>query len=158
MKCLSRNIFQERVLSPSSRRAWIEILSALLLMSSSSSRPPRGGRGLKYSVKADIERRTAGRPPRGGRGLKYSDHFQPTTLRLSPSSRRAWIEISGGDVAGASVLGRPPRGGRGLKLPINANETVYHLSPSSRRAWIEILHCWTRQRGRSVALLAEGVD
>ena len=55
---------------------------------------------------------------------------------LSPSSRRAWIEImlSGGDI-----------------------DTVIE-SPSSRRAWIEIRRVWTRATLRIVALLAEGVD
>ena len=53
----------------------------------------------------------------------------------SPSSRRAWIEISISDAHRA--------------VPV---------SPSSRRAWIEIR--WTSFPGRSgrVALLAEGVD
>ena len=55
---------------------------------------------------------------------------------LSPSSRRAWIEITRRRVCSTS---RPP-------------------SPSSRRAWIEIC-CWQRRPSFSrVALLAEGVD
>ena len=33
------------------------------------SRPPRGGRGLKYTTD-DIAQNVSGRPPRGGRGLK----------------------------------------------------------------------------------------
>ena len=33
------------------------------------------------------------RPPRGGRGLKYSNSQLDKLLLLSPSSRRAWIEI-----------------------------------------------------------------
>ena len=35
--------------SPSPRRAWIEILSALLIHETVVGRPPHGGRGLKYS-------------------------------------------------------------------------------------------------------------
>ena len=56
--------------------------------------------------------------------------------RLSPSSRRAWIEM--------------------LKSLSPAPEP--QTSPSSRRAWIEI--CWrsTRSTPAWVALLAEGVD
>ena len=54
---------------------------------------------------------------------------------LSPSSRRAWIEIVWADIAS-----RP------------------QMSPSSRRAWIEIdTGAACGQSGR-VALLAEGVD
>ena len=54
---------------------------------------------------------------------------------LSPSSRRAWIEIF--EMTG-NVAGSP--------------------SPSSRRAWIEILSRRAVHPHRAVALLAEGVD
>ena len=53
----------------------------------------------------------------------------------SPSSRRAWIEITS------------TRRGRGQCR-----------SPSSRRAWIEIIHQRKTSRPVCVALLAEGVD
>ena len=53
----------------------------------------------------------------------------------SPSSRRAWIEIS---------LPEPPF----PALP----------SPSSRRAWIEIIQIRPPKERGDVALLAEGVD
>ena len=33
------------------------------------------------------------RPPRGGRGLKFSVPMLPVDFCESPSSRRAWIEI-----------------------------------------------------------------
>ena len=36
------------------------------------SRPPRGGRGLKFSVKCVCLLSKCGRPPRGGRGLKFT--------------------------------------------------------------------------------------
>ena len=54
---------------------------------------------------------------------------------MSPSSRRAWIEIS------VCLL---------LLLTL--------LSPSSRRAWIEIPAAHSGSRADRVALLAEGVD
>ena len=53
----------------------------------------------------------------------------------SPSSRRAWIEISLRTLRGIAAR-----------------------SPSSRRAWIEIRPHRRRSRCRRVALLAEGVD
>ena len=53
----------------------------------------------------------------------------------SPSSRRAWIEISS------------------TGFTISASR-----SPSSRRAWIEIRVLQLRREGKLVALLAEGVD
>ena len=57
------------------------------------------------------------------------------TVGMSPSSRRAWIEI---------LLHAPAR--REAR------------SPSSRRAWIEITSTATTARPTRVALLAEGVD
>ena len=35
-----------------------------------SSRPPRGGRGLKYPTRRPLRTVGVSRPPRGGRGLK----------------------------------------------------------------------------------------
>ena len=55
--------------------------------------------------------------------------------KLSPSSRRAWIEI-----------------------PQVKNRKKIAESPSSRRAWIEIFWSSKRRQRPSVALLAEGVD
>ena len=78
-------------LSPPSRGAWIEILGEETADHAVVSRPPRGGRGLKFrAVIGDTAQ--ARRPPRGGRGLKSSD-----------------------TVVSYSDLRRPPRGGRGLK-------------------------------------------
>ena len=56
-------------------------------------------------------------------------------LTLSPSSRRAWIEIFAGFSSG-----------------------FFSLSPSSRRAWIEIAPAEPLDLTGNVALLAEGVD
>ena len=55
---------------------------------------------------------------------------------MSPSSRRAWIEINAD-----------------WTQAIQAVE-----SPSSRRAWIEIFTPKLRAKAEKVALLAEGVD
>ena len=168
-------------LSPSSRRAWIEITIASCTVDSVSSRPPRGGRGLK-SV----------------------DGWGEDDSSPSPSSRRAWIEISPGyfycdipigrsprggrglkygieAIAQATFQRRPPRGGRGLKYAQKQVQMGVKRSPSSRRAWIEIIMTTYREliarrrpprggrglkskpllrdgRIRTVALLAEGVD
>ena len=76
----------------------------------------------------------------------------------SPSSRRAWIEISGCPLLPtmqqvALLAEGVDRNQRAQGAAIN-----YAVSPSSRRAWIEItIASWTVCRV-SVALLAEGVD
>ena len=67
---------------------------------------------------------------RNGRGEPLEAH-----QAVSPSSRRAWIEILATE--GAAAVG---------------------MSPSSRRAWIEIPLCAIHGRHCYVALLAEGVD
>ena len=53
----------------------------------------------------------------------------------SPSSRRAWVEISSGRGTG----------------------NTHTRSPSSRRAWVEILSAALSAFASAVALLAEGV-
>ena len=57
--------------SPSSRRAWIEIKSERYYFDAAASRPPRGGRGLKF----------------------FQFFVDLLEQGMSPSSRRAWIEI-----------------------------------------------------------------
>ena len=85
-------------------------------LSSLSGRPPHGGRGLKLTGMVPTIMRDLGRPPHGGRGLKSNLPIALHCGLLSPSSRRAWIEI----VEVYSVSPVTP-------------------SPSSRRAWIEII-------------------
>ena len=77
---------------------------------------------------------------------------------MSPSSRRAWIEIT------TQRRSRfPPRVAL-LAEGVDRNphyvgeKSRTKLSPSSRRAWIEIEHQPKRSVVISVALLAEGVD
>ena len=55
-------------------------------------RPPHGGRGLKYDIR-DRFKSLNRRPPHGGRGLKFLLYCKELSLTVSPSSRRAWIEI-----------------------------------------------------------------
>ena len=77
---------------------------------------------------------------------------------MSPSSRRAWIEIL--KRFGASHLSASPSSRRAW-IEILC-KSVEHLptrkSPSSRRAWIEIEVDEGDAGQRKVALLAEGVD
>ena len=80
-------------MSPSPRRAWIEMLGTAYGYGQTHSRPPHGGRGLKSRIDKSEERRL-----------------------LSPSPRRAWIEIAKLSPVSGTMARRPPHGGRGLKF------------------------------------------
>ena len=77
---------------------------------------------------------------------------------MSPSSRRAWIEIR--PAARSNKRTNVALLAEGVDRNRVLERVPQHLdaSPSSRRAWIEIMH-WCRNSGMPrVALLAEGVD
>ena len=57
------------------------------------SRPPHGGRGLKFDTDISAFQSAIGRPPHGGRGLKFGIVGALDRVFGSPSPRRAWIEI-----------------------------------------------------------------
>ena len=81
-------------MSLSSRRAWIEIKTdEIVNLVYSTGRSPHGERGLK-SVYKLIAILSPCRSPHGERGLKYIKSSEVENLKLSLSSRRAWIEIS----------------------------------------------------------------
>ena len=70
--------------------------------------------------------------------IEISLSMQPITSKRSPSSRRAWIEITMKECRQA--VGSSPSSRRAwieIKLRVPVGE--YQGSPSSRRAWIEIL-------------------
>ena len=77
---------------------------------------------------------------------------------MSPSSRRAWIEIqSVRDLIIRQMVALLAEGvdrNRGLADP----DAGLQQSPSSRRAWIEITMDDNLSLAEDVALLAEGVD
>ena len=77
---------------------------------------------------------------------------------LSPSSRRAWIEIRRWPLPSALMLVALLAEGVDRNL-VTKGETTYDMrSPSSRRAWIEIKPTYSLWLRCCVALLAEGVD
>ena len=77
---------------------------------------------------------------------------------LSPSSRRAWIEMLIGvtDIAPVSVALLAEGVDRNVCIAFDLLLDIE--SPSSRRAWIEISFAITLHIRAKVALLAEGVD
>ena len=99
----------------------------------------------------------------------------------SPSSRRAWIEITSLSHLFFTSMGSPSSRRAWIEIPYfvylfafevvallaegvdrNSNRPVFSSnfarSPSSRRAWIEIKNLLTNKQSCGVALLAEGVD
>ena len=78
---------------------------------------------------------------------------------MSPSSRRAWIEIQTGGWDDTSRQVALLAEGVDRNSCIRSGSDVGRLSPSSRRAWIEMLNSpFVTQWCHQVALLAEGVD
>ena len=78
--------------------------------------------------------------------------------RLSPSSRRAWIEIFWRSCIRRKV--EVALLAEGVDRNLSELQRIPRIvkSPSSRRAWIEILTVTSPKTNTSVALLAEGVD
>ena len=78
---------------------------------------------------------------------------------LSPSSRRAWIEMTTTNVSAEnrSDVALLAEGVDRNRTPRSGTPAIM-ASPSSRRAWIEILYLRRTTTEFDVALLAEGVD
>ena len=122
--------------SPSSRRAWIEISSHSPLRNLQKVAHRPGGVDIKLLCEqSGVQGQGVALLAEGVDRNFHRDLSQLVNV-LSPSSRRAWIEI-------AQCISE--EGGK-------------YGSPSSRRAWIEIGGSPDRADLRRVALLAEGVD
>ena len=99
--------------SPSSRRAWIEISMTECHLSSMTVALLAEGvdRNLYDYGKPDILRDVALLAEGVDRNILGRD--PECRGKVSPSSRRAWIEILGYSSGLLPSTGRPPRGGRG---------------------------------------------
>ena len=86
--------------------------------------------------------------------LCSSKYFAP----MSPSSRRAWIEIALGDDVDDSDYVALLAEGVDRNCNIWQGKSCRSMSPSSRRAWIEMSATMHSMLKLDVALLAEGVD
>ena len=100
-------------LSPSSRRAWIEIMSG---------KPAQASSGVALLAEGVDRNTSKARVLMGncyvallaeGVDRNSDDAFAYWAKMASPSSRRAWIEILTGSRPKAESRCRPPRGGRG---------------------------------------------
>ena len=145
------------MLSPSSRRAWIEIkyngsmykefMVALLAEGVDRNRKTLQKLLRNFSVALLAE------------GVDRNS-LQPCTVSpavASPSSRRAWIEIFC-LLCRAAHTASPSSRRAWIEIVTYTYDDEHRPSPSSRRAWIEIaqnpIPCFVQ----IVALLAEGVD
>ena len=79
-------------------------------------------------------------------------------VRMSPSSRRAWIEIHPLLLRLQQVIVALLAEGVDRNCDFIVSYFSKKVSPSSRRAWIEIHPLLLRLQQVIVALLAEGVD
>ena len=170
-------------LSPSQRKAWIEVWYAFSTSCKPSRRLPNGRRGLKFGpaimplmlflvafptegVDWSFKQlnhycSVLGRLPNGRRGLKYGRSDAVYRISVSPSQRKAWIEVSLFVIAFWSHNSRLPNGRRGLKfhmglMSVNPLSVAFptegvdwsssaiallcilNTSPSQRKAWIEV--------------------
>ena len=146
------------VLSPSSRRAWIEI--------------PASGRGRTWAGVAllaegvdrnfdQIIYNVDGEVALLAEGVdrNYTSAMETTALITSPSSRRAWIEIYLFNAKQPANKGSPSSRRAWIEIFKKDATLAVTASPTSRRAVIEIYHrFWPALLDRAVALHAEGVD
>ena len=77
---------------------------------------------------------------------------------MSPSSRRAWIEMILRTVNAINDVVALLAEGVDRNNAVSDGLHILHKSPSSRRAWIEMRSVQEAQIWEVVALLAEGVD
>ena len=175
-----RRIASGPMSSPSSQRAWIEMLSRANSSSPRRSSPssqrawieitalPRRAEAACVALLAEgVDRnyhasQSVGSPetsPSSRRAwIEISLLETGLPSNQSPSSRRAWIEIHF-PVFGCKWIPGSPSSRRAWIEIFQAN-LLYRMnrSPSSRRAWIEIQFCGLDKNRFCVALLAEGVD
>ena len=122
-------------LSPSPRRAWIEIGKiARLRLGKGSPSPRRAWIEMTIARYSGRSRDAVALPTEG---VDRNRHVQPIQMdHTSPSPRRAWIE-----------------------MPISrSRRPTGWTSPSPRRAWIEMMSWRIAHTSCRVALPTEGVD
>ena len=114
-------------------------------MRNDRSRPPCGGRGLKYpssSVSAKIFRS----PPVWGAWVEILPAVNYESSRKSPPVWGAWVEMPCTPPPLPLRGGRPPCGGRGLKYAFLNESGLAAKSPPVWGAWVEILLLFGRLR------------
>ena len=104
-----------------------------------------------------VKRQTS-RPLRGGRGLKPRAVCACSRPSMSPPAWGAWIETAGCPAAPSPCRRRPLRGGRGLKLRYMEDVIeLFDVAPCVG-AWIETPMTLLKTRSFIVAPCVGGVD
>ena len=133
-----QGVFSLFLLSPSSRRAWIEI--RICIMMRIACLVALLAEGVDRNVLHCSAKAVFSYVALLAEGVDRNVKMTKTLVQLyvSPSSRRAWIEISPStqeaDTAYVALLAE----GVDRNMPVASRRRVYTWSPSSRRAWIEI--------------------
>ena len=140
---VDRNLFQVRMRSlrqrsPSPRRAWIEIQCLEKILRGKRVALPAEGVDRNRSATIRVVMRSVALPAEGvdrNKGGAY--YFQHAGV--SPSPRRAWIEIARLLRDGCRQEVALPTEGVDRNLLQSGKMSQQQLSPSPRRAWIEII-------------------
>ena len=129
----------ERPPSPSSRRAWIEIIASHKPSTSFTQSP--SSRRAWIEIHFINNRRRVLWVALLAEGVDRNITWDTSTniLHRSPSSRRAWIEIQLVKVIKKATRWSPSSRRAWIEIPYGICSSSYVRSPSSRRAWIEIL-------------------
>jgi len=150
LKCHDRHHFSDHRGSPSSRRAWIEIVHGVRAQPVPTS-PSSRRAWIEIVTLAALAREQPSRPPRGGRGLKFFMLHFWCTVKTSPSSRRAWIEIAPRAQDCRTTRTSPSSRRAWIEILGWFSSSPYVLSPSSRRAWIEMFDALAPWNGRRLS-------
>ncbi len=89
--------------------------------------------------------------------MKWSSDSNTLGVEVSPSPRRAWIEIVMCRLYRVREESPSPRRAW-IEIPLSTRGGVPLLSPSPRRAWIEMVSRGVDNHITNVALPTEGVD
>ena len=133
-----QSIFSLFLLSPSSRRAWIEISSRGFLCTLHSVALLAEGVDRNLPDSPILSTQSPSPSSRRAWIEIISKHDTVWTNR-SPSSRRAWIEINQFAYISEGIPVALLAEGVDRNINKRCNTTIVKKSPSSRRAWIEIV-------------------
>ena len=144
-------------MSPSMRRVWIEIAQPLQKTTGRMS-PSMRRVWIEMAILHGKDCAEASHPPCGGCGLKLHTSRPCVGWAASPSMRRVWIEMGSEPGASRKRPGHPPCGGCGLKSKCYATFNLVARHPPCGGCGLKLRSVRLQLRQRCVTLHAEGVD